>query len=152
MAEFNIKASKDWHWGSSENTLDVPEHHTKYNIELKAEILAQASDIELKAVTAIENIVDGICTFWVEKTQLTKLMNVLKNELVQPFDMCFDLTGIDETTREHRAPHLQDFTVSYHLRSYQRNQDIRIKVALPASDKSAPTVVSKRAHTVKEIQ
>jgi len=140
MAEFNIKASRDWHWGSSTNKLDAPEHHAKFNEELKEEILAQASDLELKAVTAIENIVDGICTFWVEKNQLTKLMNVLKNELVQPFDMCFDLAGIDETTREHRSSHLQDFTVSYHLRSYQRNQDIRIKVALPASDKSLASV------------
>jgi len=104
------------------------------------EIRAMLSDVMLTPVTAIENVCDEIDSFWLEKSQLTKLMQVLRFDLDRPFDMCFDITAIDETEREHKTAHLQCFTVSYHLRSYERNQDIRIKVALPSSDKSLDSV------------
>jgi len=140
MTEFNIKASKDWQAGLSLAEPDASLFQGKLAEEIQTEIFSIMPELELKPVTAAENIVDGICTFWLDKKQLIKLMHVLKNDLVQPFDMCFDLFAIDETSRANKAHHLQDFTVNYHLRSYQRNQDIRIKVALRASDKSLESV------------
>ena len=99
------------------------------------EILMLAPELKLLAVTAVENIVDSIDSFWIDKSQLSRLMQVLRYELDKPFDMCFDITAIDESEKQHKSPLSEAFTVSYHLRSYQRNQDIRIKVALSASSK-----------------
>ena len=124
--QVNMKASNDWRMLQAVPLLD--------------EILALAPKLNLQTVSAVENIVDEIPSFWLEKSQLLKLMHVLKHELAQPFDMCFDLTAIDESEREHLSLFSQAFTVSYHLRSYQRNQDIRIKVALSTTDKSLESV------------
>ncbi|NQZ81476.1 MAG: NADH-quinone oxidoreductase subunit C/D [Colwellia sp.] len=110
------------------------------DISIIDEITTLSSDLNLTAVTAVENIVDDICTFWVDKNQLVQLMQVVRHDLTHPFDMCFDLTAIDETERQHKAAHLQDFTVSYHLRSYERNIDIRIKVGLSSADKHLESI------------
>jgi NADH-quinone oxidoreductase subunit C/D len=126
VAQINIKASSDWQMTQAVPLLD--------------EIIALCPDLKLQPVTAIENIVDNIPSFWLDKVELTKLMQILKNELYKPFDMCFDITAIDETERQHLGAYTQDFTVSYHLRSYQRNQDIRIKIPLTASDKTLESV------------
>jgi len=45
----------------------------------------------------------------------------------------------------------EDFEKVSRARRGMRMWGGRGRMALPASDKSAPTVVSKRAHTVKEI-
>ncbi len=45
--------------------------------------------------------------------------------------MLYDLTAIDERVRNHRQDQPEsDFTVVYHLLSFDRNEDIRIKVPL----------------------
>ena len=90
-------------------------------ISLFDEITALATNISLTPVSAIENIVDDIPSFWVDKDKLCKLMQALKNDLSKPFDMCFDLSAIDETERQHKANNVGDFTLNYHLRSHQRN-------------------------------
>lgn len=126
--QVNMKASNDWQMRQALPLLD--------------EIIALSPKLNLQPVSAIENIVDDIPSYWLEKNQLIKLMQVLKQELNQPFDMCFDLTAVDESEREHQSLLSQAFTVSYHLRSYQRNQDIRIKVALSTTDKSLESVCS----------
>jgi len=122
----NIKASKDW---QPTNTFPIVD-----------EIHAIASHLQLTPVTAIENIVDAITTFWVDKSQLTALMQVLRHDLDKTFKMCFDITAIDETERMQKGGTVKDFTVSYHLTSYERNQDIRVKVGLTAADKNLPSV------------
>ncbi len=128
MAKFNIKKSIDW------------QPNTK--VPIADEIKSMAANIDLVAVTAIENIVDGIDSFWIDKKHLTQLMQILRHDLANPFDMCFDLTAIDETEREYKSQQLKQFTVSYHLRSFERNQDLRIKVSLAGDDKSLPSVCS----------
>lgn len=128
VGKVDLKESKDWHMNSAVSIID--------------EITSISPDLNLLAVTAVENIVDDITTFWVDKNQLVKLMQVVRVDLQQPFDMCFDLMAIDETERQHKGRYLRDFTVSYHLRSYDRNLDIRIKVAITAADKTLESVCS----------
>ena len=111
-------------------------------ISLFEEISALVTDIELTPVSAIENIVDDIPSFWVNKNKLCKLMQALKSDLSKPFDMCFDLSAIDETQRQHKGRCVSDFTLNYHLRSHQRNQDLRLKVAITAKDKNIDSVCS----------
>ncbi len=126
MAAVDIQASKDW--------------QPNYTFPIVDEIHAIASHLQLTPVTAIENIVDDITTFWVDKSQLTALMQVLRHDLDKTFAMCFDITAIDETEREYKGSAIKDFTISYHLTSFDRNQDIRIKVSLNAADKNLPSV------------
>ena len=128
MAQVDIKASKDWQMHQAVPLLD--------------EIIAISPELKLQPVTAIENIVDDIPSFWLDKNQLIKLMQVLRHQLDKPFDMCFDITAIDESEKQYKSSLSQAFTVSYHLRSYQRNQDVRIKVALSSNDKSLESVCS----------
>ncbi|TRW94913.1 NADH-quinone oxidoreductase subunit C/D [Candidatus Methylobacter oryzae] len=81
---------------------------------------------------------DRITTLWVSRQDLRGMLLYLKS---QTYTLLFDLTAIDERRRTHR-PALpgSDFTVVYHLLSFQRNEDIRLKVALVEDDLSLPTV------------
>ena len=64
------------------------------------------------------------------RNRLVQLLKYLKNEIPLPYKMLYDLTAIDERTRTRREGQpASDFTVVYHLTSFERNQDIRIKVA-----------------------
>jgi len=55
--------------------------------------------------------------------------------------MLYDLTAIDERARTHRnGQPACDFTVVYHLLSFDRNGYIRIKVPLKEADLHIPTV------------
>ena len=57
--------------------------------------------------------------------------------------MLYDLTAIDERTRTKRGDQpASDFTVVYHLTSFDRNQDIRIKVALNQADLNIPSLTT----------
>ena len=59
------------------------------------------------------------------------LLSYLKDEIEQPYKMLYDLTAIDERMRTHRdGQPASDFTVVYHLLSFDRNEYVRIKVAL----------------------
>ncbi len=57
--------------------------------------------------------------------------------------MLYDLTGIDERTRTNRNGQPDsDFTVVYHLTSFERNEDIRIKVPLKENNLTIPSITS----------
>jgi len=84
---------------------------------------------------------DSINTIWTEKNDLIPLLKYLKNQITLPFKMLYDLTGIDERTRITRPDQPEsDFTVVYHLTSFERNEDIRIKVPLKDKDLSIPSI------------
>ncbi|MGJ0483321.1 MAG: NADH-quinone oxidoreductase subunit C/D [Methylomicrobium sp.] len=101
---------------------------------------------ELAERLAIPDIIaqptaDGIATLWVPRQKLHALLNHLKHDMASPFVMLFDLTAVDERQRTHRhGLPKSDFTVVYHLLSFARNEDIRIKVALCEGDLTLPTV------------
>jgi NADH-quinone oxidoreductase subunit C/D len=84
---------------------------------------------------------DGITTLWVPREKLHAILGCLKRELLPPHVMLFDLTAIDERRRIHRQGQPEsDFTVVYHLLSFGRNADIRLKVALHENALTLPTV------------
>ncbi len=86
---------------------------------------------------------DGISTIWTEKNSLNPVLNYLKNEITLPYKMLYDLTGIDERTRTIREGQPgSDFTVVYHLTSFERNEDIRIKVPLKEKDLHIPSITT----------
>ncbi|MDE0349977.1 MAG: NADH-quinone oxidoreductase subunit C/D [Gammaproteobacteria bacterium] len=84
---------------------------------------------------------DGIPTLWVDRTQVVDVLRHLKHE--EGFELLFDLSAIDERTRQSRDGQPDsDFTVFYHLMSLRHDSDIRIKAALPEQRASLPTVTS----------
>lgn len=84
---------------------------------------------------------DALPTFWVDKDQVRAVLHYLKREAQPPYQVLYDLTAIDERVRGHREGQPpSDFTVVYHLLSYGRNADIRLKVALSGEAPAIPTV------------
>ena len=84
---------------------------------------------------------DGIPTLWVDKSRVVDVLRHLKQE--EGFELLFDLSAIDERTRQFRNDQPDsDFTVFYHLMSLRHDTDIRIKAALPERGASLPTVTS----------
>ena len=84
---------------------------------------------------------DGIPTVWVQPERVRDVLRYLKSGAERPYRMLYDLTAIDERERGAREDQpASDFTVVYHLLSLDRNEDLRLKVPLPADRLSVPTV------------
>lgn len=84
---------------------------------------------------------DGIPTYWIAASRIHETLRRLQREIARPYRVLYDLTAIDERDRSHREGQPpSDFTVVYHLLSYERNQDVRLKVATEGSYPSLPTI------------
>lgn len=93
------------------------------------------------AVLAVQPTRDGVPTFWIEPARLVDVLRYLKLEAPQPYRMLYDLFVIDERTRTHRAGQPpSDFTVVYHLLSFDRNADVRLKVPCTGGSPSLPSI------------
>ncbi|MBD3275129.1 MAG: NADH-quinone oxidoreductase subunit C/D, partial [Candidatus Marinimicrobia bacterium] len=83
------------------------------------------------AVLQTQSTQDAIPTLWVQKDDVNDILRHLKDGVDQPYKMLYDLTAIDERNRTNRDDQPEsDFSVVYHLTSFDRNEDIRIKVPL----------------------
>jgi len=84
---------------------------------------------------------DDFPTLWVSSEKLKDVLGYLKNDIQDPYRMLYDLTAIDERARENRDDQPDgDFSVVYHLLSFGRNKDIRVKVALKGEYPSLPSI------------
>ncbi len=82
-------------------------------------------------------------TVWVPAEQIVNVLKYLKDEVDRPYKMLYDLTAIDERERKNREGQPDsDFSVVYHLMSFDRNDDIRLKVALTGEYPEAPSATS----------
>lgn len=105
--------------------------------DLAQEVQERFPDV---GVAALNNH-DQIPTFWAPPARIRELMQYLKTEITQPYKMLYDITAIDERARvNHKGQPPSDFTVVYHLLSFDRNQYVRIKTALPEANPSLPSV------------
>ncbi|MFU8771765.1 MAG: NADH-quinone oxidoreductase subunit C/D [Anaerolineales bacterium] len=96
-----------------------------------------------EAIIDFQATCDGVPTAWVGKDDIIDVLRYLKTEIAQPYKMLFDLTAIDERTRAHREEQpSSDFTVVYHLMSFDRNSDLRIKVPLEGEYPSIKSITS----------
>jgi len=108
------------------------------NHNVIAELVSKLGD---QAILYQQFTKDGTTSIWTKKENLIPLLKYLKNEISLPFRMLYDLTGIDERTRTNRTDQPEsDFTIVYHLTSFERNEDIRIKVPLRENDLSIPSI------------
>lgn len=84
---------------------------------------------------------DGIPTLWVGASDARDVLRFLKHEVPKPYRTLYDFTAIDERLRANRTGQpAGDFTLVYHLLSYERNADVRLKVPLKGEDPSVRTV------------
>ncbi len=90
-----------------------------------------------------QKTVDRIPTLWVSRDDHLVVLTFLKTEIEGPYPLLLDLTAMDERLRINRQGLPSSaFTVVYHLLSFERNEDIRIKVALQESDARLKTIIS----------
>ncbi len=95
------------------------------------------------AILAEQQTRDHIPTFWISGDQVPAVLHYLKNEVEKPYKMLYDITAIDERNRQTTdGTPRNKFTVVYHLLSFDRNADIRLKVPLPEDAPSVPTATS----------
>jgi len=86
---------------------------------------------------------DEVPTIWIPRERLAPVLQFLKNAVPQPYRMLYDLTAIDERKRLRREGQPEsDFTLVYHLLSFERNTDVRLKVALRGEFPSAASAVN----------
>ncbi len=84
---------------------------------------------------------DDFPTLWVSKEQARDVLRFLKTGVEKPYRMLYDLTAIDERVRTQRAGQPpSDFTLVYHLLSYERNEDLRVKVPLQGEAPAAASI------------
>ncbi len=85
---------------------------------------------------------DEFPTIWVPVSHIKEVLRYLKNSIDKPYKMLYDLTAIDERVRYHRnGQPPAEYTVVYHLLSFDRNEDIRVKVPLREDNTSLPSVI-----------
>jgi len=93
------------------------------------------------AILAVQPTKDNIPTVWVARDKVRDVLLRLKTVVEHPYRMLYDLTAIDERVRANRQGQpLSDFTLVYHLLSFDRNDDIRIKVPLAEASLSLPSI------------
>ncbi|MFB3820197.1 MAG: NADH-quinone oxidoreductase subunit C/D [Candidatus Methylomirabilales bacterium] len=92
-------------------------------------------------ILAVQPTADGVPTLWVAPGRVRDVLRYLRAEVPRPYRTLFDLTVLDERVRGQRAGQpASDFTAVYHLLSYERNADVRLKVPLTGDPPRLPTV------------
>ena len=85
-----------------------------------------------------QHTVDRIPTFWCGRSHLIDIVGFVKQ---QGYEMLFDLCGVDERLRAHREGLPEaDFTLVYHFMSFQRREDLRLKIALRENDPGVASI------------
>ncbi|MGV3502325.1 MAG: NADH-quinone oxidoreductase subunit C/D [Adhaeribacter sp.] len=89
-----------------------------------------------------QQVRDEVFTLWLPASHIRQVLAFLKQDLPHPYTFLYDLTALDERSRNRSANHipLSDFTLVYHLFSYARNNFIRLKVGLNGEFPSAPSI------------
>jgi NADH-quinone oxidoreductase subunit C/D len=86
---------------------------------------------------------DGFPTLWAPREIISDVLSYLKTGIEKPYKTLYDLTAVDERVRAHREGQPEsDFSIVYHLLSYERNEDVRIKVALKDASLSLPSATA----------
>lgn len=89
----------------------------------------------------LQQTTDEIFTAHIEENQTIEFLSFLKNGIEKPFSMLYDLTAIDERNRKPQGnADDHNFTLVYHLLSFDRNQDVRIKVDLKGEFPTQPSI------------
>ena len=89
-----------------------------------------------------QHTVDEMLTLWVSKENIVPVIQWLKLSIPQPYKFLYDLLAIDERDKAKKEMPAADFTIVYHLFSFEQNNFIRLKVALEGEYPSLPSITS----------
>jgi len=86
---------------------------------------------------------DGIATCQVPAGQITRALSFLSTSIPQPYSLLYDLWAVDERLVRHTNGRTGcDFSLTYHLLSLDRNEDVRLRVPLTLDNLRVPSIVS----------
>ena len=114
-----------------------PAHHIELD-SADPTLKAQLLEIFKDAVKPIGDTSD-ILTLEVNPDQILDVLDFLKNEASPHFLRLEDITAVDESARKDKGSY-PDFTLVYHLLSFDGPSRIRIKTPLYGSHAAAPTL------------
>ncbi|GEP98157.1 NADH-quinone oxidoreductase subunit C/D [Chitinophaga cymbidii] len=83
---------------------------------------------------------DETPTIWTPSGKIIAVLEYLRSEAEQPYNMLYDLTAVDERALSSKYNGTGDFTLVYHLFSFERNEFVRLKVALRGEYPSVPSI------------
>ena len=109
------------------------------NAQLKSDTGTLVDELSARFGAALvwQEAADGTPTAWAPRAQLPEVLAHLKPH----YPMLYDLFGIDERLRQHRAGQpAADFTVVYHLLNLAPMLEFRVKTALKEGE-DAPTAI-----------
>ena len=110
-------------------------------MENQADVFQELKSKFAEAVLGQQPTRDEVPTVWLAKDHAHEVVHYLKQDAPQPYRMLYDLTAIDERMRVHRdGQPASDFTVVYHLLSFDRNSDVRLNVPLQGAPPKLPTI------------
>jgi NADH dehydrogenase I D subunit len=110
-------------------------------IELSAAQRGLGAELSTRFGSVVKSIepTSDMPTFEVAPDQVKEVLRFLKEEAQPRFRRLDDLTGIDESARREREKY-PDYTLVYHLLSFDPPARVRIKVPLNGKDPSAVSV------------
>ncbi|MGN6509214.1 MAG: NADH-quinone oxidoreductase subunit C, partial [Chitinophaga sp.] len=82
---------------------------------------------------------DETPTIWTPQGKIIAVLEYLRSDAEQPFRMLYDLTAIDERACKSKYNGTCEFTLVYHLFSFERNAFVRLKVALRGEFPNTPS-------------
>lgn len=86
---------------------------------------------------------DGIPTCWLPLDRLRTVFTYLKSEISRPYPLLYDITAIDERSRtKNNGYPSSQFTIVYHLFSFERNSFLRLKASLKGDYPTVPSITS----------
>jgi len=90
-----------------------------------------------------QSTADQITTLWIKPEKVVDVLKHLKNDILQPFPLLYDITAIDERSRAVDAAYpSKQFTLVLLLLSFKRNAFIRLKVALTGEYPQVKSIVN----------
>ena len=111
-------------------------------MDLTTDILQDLQNLFGEWILSDQTTKDDIPTVWVTPQKVHEILSYLKTGISKPYRMLYDVTAIDERLRSHRKGQPgSEFTIVYHLLSFDRNSDIRVKTPLRGENPSILSIV-----------
>ncbi|MHC1744942.1 MAG: NADH-quinone oxidoreductase subunit B/C/D [Syntrophobacteraceae bacterium] len=104
------------------------------------DLTTRMKDLFGEAVASEEPSTD-MPTYRVSRDRLTEIMRFLKSDSTARFRRLDDLTAVDESARRDRGAY-PDFTLVYHLLSFDSASRLRLKVDLHGDRPTAPSITN----------
>ena len=88
-----------------------------------------------------QSTIDEVETLWIAPENIIPVLTHLKNTARPAYKLLYDLCAIDERNRpKNKEVKTPDFTIVYHLLSFEKNKFLRLKVALYGEYPTLPSI------------